>query len=267
MHMRGGIFYFLCLMLLLEGLRSALLRWPQNRAPAALQPEPAIQAWIDSLREAGRASPRRQSYDPNRLDDYTGYRLGLSPRALDALYAYREAGHTLYTPESLQQVAALPDSTMSRLGPLLRFPPRPPHRPARARPGPPGDLNRATAGALMEVRGVGPVLSARILKFREALGGFRHPSQLLDVYGLPPEVAHRLMKAFRVAELPGAPRLNLNTASAAELAGLVYLTPEMARALVARRQLEGPYESLDQIEAVLGLPKDKIERIALYLTL
>ena len=119
----------------------------------------------------------------------------------------------------------------------------------------------------MAINGVGPVLSARIVKFREALGGFRHPSQLLDVYGLAPEVAQRVMAAFAVTEQPGAPRVNLNTAPEAELAALVYLTPEMARALVVRRQVEGPYQSLEQIGEVLGLPKDKIERIALYLTL
>lgn len=265
MRMRGGIFYCLCLMILLEGIRFTLSRWPRPDLPARLQPDAALQAWIDSLKEAGRASPRGRVYDPNRLDDFSGYRLGLSPRALDALYAYRDSGQTLYTQEQMQGVADLPDSAMRRLLPSLRFPRAPAGRHRKARS--PGDLNQASAEQLMEINGVGPVLSARIVKFREALGGFRHPSQLLDVYGLTPEVALRVMEAFRVADQPEAPRVNLNTASAAELAALVYLTPEMARALVARRQVQGPYQSLDQIEAVLGLPKDKIERIALYLTL
>ncbi len=265
--MRGGIFYWLCLMILLEGIRFSLSRWPRPDLPARLQPDAALQAWIDSLKEAGRASNRDRTYDPNRLDDFSGYRLGLSPRALDALYAYRDSGHILYTPEKMQQVAGLPDSAMRRLLPALRFPKAPSGRNRIARPTPPGDLNAATAEQLMEINGVGPVLSGRIVKFREALGGFRHPSQLLDVYGLTPEVAHRVMGAFRVADQPEARRVNLNTASVAELAALVYLTPEMARALVARRQERGPYQSLDQIGEVLGLPKDKIERIALYLTL
>ena len=265
--MRGGIFYFLCLLIMLEGVRFSLSRQPDHDPSASLHPDTGVKAWVDSLKQAGRASPRARTYDPNRLDDFSGYLLGLGPQALDHLYAYRDSGHTLYTPEQLQQVTGLPDSAMRRLLPFLRFPRKPADRPRKARPRPPGDLNRASAEALMEINGVGPVLSARIVKFREALGGFQHPSQLLDVYGLPPEVARRVMEAFRVADPPEAPRVNLNTASAAELAALVYLTPEMARALVARRQVRGPYQSLDQIGEVLDLPKDKIERIALYLTL
>ncbi len=129
------------------------------------------------------------------------------------------------------------------------------------------DLNTASAEQLRQVPGVGPVLSARIVKFREALGGFQDASQLLDVYGLPPEVATRLMASFRVASPPEIGKVNLNTASARELAGLLYLTGDMARALVAWRQQNGPFESLDDIEEALDLSRDKIERIALYLTL
>ena len=266
--MRGGIFYCLCLMLLLEGIRFGLSRCPRPALPGLLQPDAGLQAWIDSLKEAEQPPPRARAYDPNRLNDFSGYRLGLSPRSLDALYAYRDSGHTLYTPEMMQRVAGLPDSAISRMLPSLRFPKgAPAGRHRKARPGPPGDLNRAGAEEFMKINGVGVVLSARIVKFREALGGFRHPSQLLDVYGLTPEVANRVMAAFAVMDQPEAPRVNLNTAPEAELAALVYLTPEMARALVARRQVEGPYQSLEQIGEVLGLPKDKIERIALYLTL
>lgn len=267
-RLRGGVFYFLLAMLLLEAMRRALPLWAPHRPNSALQLNAAEQAWIDSLKQAGAAPRPAWQYDPNRLGDYTGYRLGLSPAALDALYAYRASGRTLYDAETLQQVAGLPDSTLARLLPHLRFPARPAHQqkmplPPASRP----DLNEASAAQLRRVSGVGPVLSARIVKFRDALGGFQDVSQLRDVYGLPPEVADRLMASFHVARPPEITRVNLNTASAAELAGLVYLTADMARALVAWRQQHGPFETLDDIGEALGLPKEKIDRIALYLTL
>jgi competence protein ComEA len=70
-----------------------------------------------------------------------------------------------------------------------------------------------------------------------------------------------------VAHPPEIRKIHLNAASAEELAGLLYLTPDMARALVAWRQQNGPFETLDDIGTALGLPREKIERIALYLTL
>lgn len=268
MRLRSGIFYFLLLMLLLEGIRYARGALESDPNPALLRLDAEEQAWIDSLKRAGPGPRAVRRYDPNGLDDFAAYRLGLSLRSLDALYAYRASGRTLYDAETLQQVASLPDSAMRRLLPRLRFPARPTQRLAQGpSSGSLPDLNRASAEQLRTIRGVGPVLSARIVKFREALGGFQHGSQLLDVYGLSPEVASRLMASFRVADPPDIRRVNLNTASAAELGSLLYLTRDMAEALVVWRQKNGPYERLDEIAEVLDLPRDKIERIALYLTL
>lgn len=268
MRLRGGVFYFLLLMLFLEGIRQALPMLAKHKQPNVLQLNAAEQAWIDSLKQARANPPPLRRTDPNRLGDYTGYRLGLSVRALDSLYAYRTSGRTIYDAETLGRVAGLPDTTLNRIRPLLRFPPRPGTERAQASaPVFLPDLNAAPAEALRRVKGVGPVLSGRIVKFREAIGGFQHVSQLYDVYGLPPEVAARIMASFKVARPPEIRKIHLNTASAEELAGLLYLTPDMARALVAWRQQNGPYETLDDIGAALDLPREKIERIALYLTL
>lgn len=138
---------------------------------------------------------------------------------------------------------------------------------SQSKPGPVRDLNRASAAELQAVRGIGPVLSARIVKFRDALGGFRHASQLLDVYGLPPEVARRAARQFPVVQPPPLRRIDINTASVEELAALVYLDWQMARDIVARRDTLGPYESLEDLRAIGSIPGGRFERIALYLSL
>ncbi len=46
------------------------------------------------------------------------------------------------------------------------------------------DLNRSSAAALEELPGVGPVLAARIVAFREANGPFTSVEDLLDVGGI-----------------------------------------------------------------------------------
>ena len=47
------------------------------------------------------------------------------------------------------------------------------------------DLNTATATELQDVKGIGPVLSNRIVKFRNRLGGFSGNEQLIEVLELP----------------------------------------------------------------------------------
>jgi len=58
------------------------------------------------------------------------------------------------------------------------------------------DLNLAKADDLLPIYGIGPVLSQRIIKYRDALGGFKQESQLYKVYGLDSVVVLRLFDYF-----------------------------------------------------------------------
>ncbi|MBC2839129.1 helix-hairpin-helix domain-containing protein [Robiginitalea sp. SC105] len=275
-RVRSGIFYFLCLMLLLEGFRLALPHL--SPAPQAYAgPDTTYRLYADTTRAIPPERPgANHPLDPNRLDDFTGYRLGIPAACLDSLYRYLAGGNRIKTESDFRRATGLPDTVMERLLPLLRFPaikPRP-GLPAQPVPGgrgaahePVADLNEATALSLQSVRGVGPVLSARIVRFREALGGFLDTSQLRDVYGLSPEVAERVGRRFRILRPPKIRRVDLNSASAAELASLVYLTREMAEDIVARREAAGPYRSFAELAGVESIPAERIGRIALYLSL
>ena len=49
------------------------------------------------------------------------------------------------------------------------------------------DINSGDSATLVSLPGIGPVLSARIIKYRRLLGGFARIEQLKEVYGLAPE--------------------------------------------------------------------------------
>lgn len=64
------------------------------------------------------------------------------------------------------------------------------------------ELNVADAQAFQKLAGVGPVLSQRIVRFRDALGGFSSVEDLYDVYGLDSSVVNRTKPVLSVdAEL------------------------------------------------------------------
>jgi len=57
-------------------------------------------------------------------------------------------------------------------------------------------LNRATRAQYEEVYGIGPVLSKRIIEYRERIGGFTSPYQLDAVYGIGPKRMEAILKHF-----------------------------------------------------------------------
>ncbi len=277
---RSGIFIFLTILLLLQVLRSSLYVFDPVDSSQAFRLDASTQSMIDSMKLVARDTglTKEWTYNANYLNDYRGYRLGLSSRALDSLYAFRETHGRLYSLEAFGKVTGLGGPQLKELRGRLRFPSRQTSLRqgkktgdvrSNSRAGQNSkvmDLNAATAEDLRQVPGIGPVLSQRILRFREVLGGYLHESQLLDVYGLPPEVARRAMKSFKVIDIPAIQPVNLNSASVEELARLVYLDRRMAEDLVRRRREKGPYTSIDEITEVESIPADKTARIALYLS-
>lgn len=263
LRLRSGIFVFLLLLMLLVHLRFALPEYLREPPLPQMILDSLMQGFTDSLKLAEPWQPSTRRIDPNRLDDFRGYLLGLQAAQLDRLYAFRARGGTLYDMATLQQVAGLTDAEASRLEPQLYFPGKkraPPKVQA-------GCLNTVSEATLMEVRGIGPVLSRRIIKYRNYLGGFLHPSQLYDVYGLAPDVARRAMERFRVCHPPEIERVHLNSATAEVLARIPYFSREVAAKIVRYREANGPFLNLSQLDSVPGVPSDKIGRIGLYLDL
>lgn len=131
----------------------------------------------------------------------------------------------------------------------------------------PIEINSATMAELESLYGIGPVLAARIVKFRDGMGGFRSLDQLKDVYGLKPEVYEQIRPRLRIR--PSAiHKLDLNTATPEELAGHPYIPPTLARQIVGYRTKVKPFESVEDARALYYLQDhpDLYEKLSPYLT-
>jgi len=61
---------------------------------------------------------------------------------------------------------------------------------------------------------------------------------------------------------PGAVVVYINTATAEELEALPEVGPSLAAAIIARREAEGPFTSLDDLDAVDGIGPNLLETLA-----
>lgn len=280
---RSGIFYLLLIIVILQigYFILVLSRGPFERQDLLLDSETQLQ--IDALKalQAARDTVRFYPFNPNYISDFKGYTLGMSTREIDRLHQFRQRDKFVNSALEFQQVTQVSDSLLAVIAPFFRFPewvrekkaslPQAVsfqiHEKGRANDRITGDLNSATLEELKKVRGIGDKLGARILKFRKALGGFLVAEQLYDVYGLPPEVAAEAIQNFDVRVPPDIPRVNLNTASDTDLAGILYINSELASNIIAYREEVGRFTAFDDLRNIPGFPIEKIDRITLYLSL
>lgn len=248
---------------------------PARHAAISVQNTPGVKHWLDSVKAEASSVNNGHTYiyNPNTLSDYQGYMLGMSPEEIDRLFRFRAAGNILKTPAAFQGVTGITDSLLNLISPRLRFPvvehikSQPNKIKSRTANLPRQDINSAAASDFRLIKGIGPVLSERIVKFRNRLGGFQINEQLYDVYGLDRSVADRVLQHYSVMQRPELKPININTATAREIAELVYLNWETARQIIRYRERNGPFESIEELTKIEDFPSDKIDRINLYLSL
>jgi competence ComEA-like helix-hairpin-helix protein len=116
----------------------------------------------------------------------------------------------------------------------------------------PIDINIASVSDFEMLKGIGPVLAARIVGFREKQGGFVNVQDLLLVYGVKDSLLRTLGPYLHLNE-ERVPKANLNQASALQLVQKTGLQPVVAQAIVRWRQQNGAFAKFDELENFEGL--------------
>ncbi len=126
------------------------------------------------------------------------------------------------------------------------------------------DLNHADTIELKSVYGIGTKLAGRIIKFRNALGGFVRMDQLHEVFGLDSAVCQRLKESSMIDENFSPTKIDLNTANERALSH-PYLNRNLAKAIVAWRFQHGKFTNINQIRDLHLLSEDAINKLLPYL--
>ena len=290
---RSGIFFLLLLIVVLQIAYFAFRFFPIETTVTSFTEDVETQVKIDLLKANAIRKDTFSIYpfNPNFITDYKGYTLGMSIEEIDRLHAFRAKNKYANSREDFQQVTQVSDSLLHVIAPFFKFPEwtkkskqysvsRKYTKDDQSYSSPKEglaevttskrlliDLNSATAEDLQSIYGIGEKLSARIIKFRDRLGGFLVDEQLYDVYGLEVEVVQRALKRFKVLNPPQIEKININTASVEMLTNLIYLQKDAAISIVNFRNSNGSINSFEELVKIENFPSEKIDRIALYLSL
>ncbi len=273
---RNGIFI---LVLIIVVLQLGYFFWSRSYSPSQdiEDPELAVfQKKIDSIKLANKVGDtiRIFPFNPNFLTDYRGYTLGLTVEEIDRLHGFRAEDQWVNSAEDFQKVTGVHDTVLERISKYFRFPDWVTNtRPVVVKANPAEliinkqDLNSASIEDLIEVRGIGETLAKRIVNYRNRIGGFVDDIQLKDIFGLNFETRDEVRRHFTVKNAPPVTLLNINTATVLELSEVPYFNYELAREIVNYRILHEGIRSFEELAKIKDFPSEKIDRIALYLTL
>jgi len=275
---RNGIL-LLVLCIILAQLVYLFVDYPSEKSVLDLESEEmvSLQNQIDSLKQVALEDrqPKIYPFNPNYITDYRGYTLGLSTEEIDRLHHFRAQNKWVNSAKEFQQVTKVSDSMLAVIEPYFQFPEWVTNRKTTTSKSPyrektfaqKKDLNTATTEELQEIRGIGEVLSKRIITYRDKLGGFLVDEQLQDIYGLEYGVIRNILQEFTVKTTPEIEKININTASASDMATLPFISFELAKEIVNYRLLHEGIKDFDELRLVAGFPAQKIDRITLYLSL
>ena len=210
-------------------------------------------------------------FDPNDLSVDKWKHLGLSEKTINTIRKYLKKGGRFYEPEDLKKIYGLKMDWYKRAEPYIKI------REIDAtniktgtgvivndKKAPLIELNSADSLLLTDLRGIGPVLAGRILKYRNLLGGFVRKEQLLEVYGLPYETFENISRAV-IIDTTGITRIDLNKAAFSILIRHPYLDVYTVKGILNYRDIQGNIKDINELKDNRIIPEESFSRIKPYL--
>jgi len=219
-------------------------------------------------------------FDPNTLPAAGWQQLGLREKTIRTIQNYLAKGGQFRKPDDLRRIYGLFPDEYERIAPYIQIgsagatnpenelklsPPN--GGPVANRPAsryPVVDINTADSTALIALPGIGAKLSARIIRFRDKLGGFYAISQVGETFGLPDSTFQQI-KHYLKLENSATRKININTATAVELKAHPYFTYSLANALIAYRNEHGSCSQPEDTRKVMAVTEEIYRKIAPYL--
>lgn len=124
-------------------------------------------------------------------------------------------------------------------------------------------LNETDTAQWKKIPGIGSSFASRIVKYRELLGGFVSPEQLLEVYGMDEDRYSQIVPFLAIDA--SVTKINVNKLEFKELLRHPYLNYKQVQVIVNLRKKKGEINALPQLAMLHEFTSDDIDRLAPYL--
>lgn len=125
------------------------------------------------------------------------------------------------------------------------------------------DLNLATSEDLESLDGIGSVLANRIIKYREAIGGFLNADQLKECYGIPPETIEKIKNQITVS---GSPHLLMINEINLDSLKHPYLSKKLIKLIKAYKNQHGAFKNISDFRKIYPPDSNWCDKVLPYIS-
>lgn len=212
-------------------------------------------------------------FNPNTISYDDALLLGFSPKTAKILMNFRAKGGQFLKREDLKKLYGLDEKMYNALQLYVLIPVKSDtldkpfksknHPIVKAQKQEVIDLNTADSLQIVQLKGVGPAFTKRIMKYRKLLGGFHSLDQIKEVYGMTDSLYNQLSLQVKV-NADSIEKIPINLAGINDLKKHPYFNYQTAAALVNYRSKHGRLTQ-DQLKQIGVFSDEKYRKIIPYL--
>jgi competence protein ComEA len=223
------------------------------------------------------------SFDPNQIDGQTWKEMGMPERISGNILRYREKGGIIRDKDGFRKIYGMNDEIFSILSPYLLFPENRKYGnvnpdSSRKSSGPYNDkhvqsqshdpliieLNSADSATLLSLNGIGPSYAGRIIKYRERLGGYLKPEQLMEIRGMD-SIRFNEIRNQLTADPLAIRKIDLNAVTFKDLLKHPYFEYYLVKAIFNYKDQIRRFDSVQQLMGITVMYEELYDKIVPYL--
>lgn len=213
------------------------------------------------------------TFDPNTSTEIDFVKLGIPKRTINSILNYRNKGGQFHSPDDFKKIYNLSDEDFNRLKSFIVIDNPSPektlsfsktftsYQPNLL------DINVADSIEWVKLPGIGPYLTSKILKYKNALGGFYSTDQIAEVFGIKPETFESI-KSKIICGNDGVntiKKINLNSAIKDELNEHPYISSKQAMIIINFRNQHGAFLKVDDLKNADCFTEKEFNKLKPYL--